>query len=103
MLCQGLSHVTSAYLYMFFHLILEIRGIAGIIPFYRYGALRFKRLDHRLYFPRLYSQKTVKSGCLLRDFFYIVPHIEHVVSEDINVFGEKVIFASIVLLLSHIE
>lgn len=102
MLCQGLSHVTSAYSYMFFHLILEIRVVDGIIPFHRYGALRFKRLDHRLYCPGLYSQKMVKSGCLLHDFFYIVPHIEHVASEDI-VFGGKVIFVSIVLLLSHIE
>lgn len=94
--------MTSAYLYMFFHLILEIRGIDGIIPFHRYGALRFKRLDHRLYFPRLYSQKTV--CCFLHDFFYIVSHIEHVASEDTNVFGKKkVIFASIILLLSHIE
>ena len=74
-------------------------------PFYRYGALSFKRLDHKLYFPGLQSRKIMKSVCLLRDFFYIVPHMEHVASEDINIFGKKwkFIFASIILLLLHIK
>lgn len=105
MLCQVLSHVTYAYLNMLFHLILEIQGIGGIIPFYRYGALSFKRLDHTLHCPRLHSRKMIQSDCLLHDFFYIVPHIEHMASEDINIFEKKVegTFVSIILLLSRIE
>ena len=50
------------YLHTLFPLILETRGGGGMSPFYRYGALRFERLDPRLCCPGPRSQKAVGWG-----------------------------------------